>query len=105
LVYAVCMDRWKTPEIVELRKQLRVCLMAGHGFNMLNDVLATEDGILEEQRLNLVRLDALKAATSQGVDDAQTVLLDGQEPHGELAAQLRALTARIDESYEKFNKA
>jgi hypothetical protein len=42
-------ESWNTPEIIELRKGIRACLLAGHSFNMLKDVLAAEDGRLEHE--------------------------------------------------------
>jgi hypothetical protein len=42
-------DRWNKPEIIELRKAIRVCLLAGHRFKELRDVLATEEGVLDQE--------------------------------------------------------
>lgn len=44
------LESWNTPEIIALRKAIRACLLSGHSFSGLKDVLATEDGILEEER-------------------------------------------------------
>jgi hypothetical protein len=51
-------DDMDTQEIAALRKAIRACLLTGHhSFSGLKDILATEDGRLEEE---------LKAAGTRG---------------------------------------
>jgi hypothetical protein len=44
------MDREDSPEVAALRLAIRACLLTGHhSFSGLKDILATEDGRLEEE--------------------------------------------------------
>ncbi|MGA2852236.1 MAG: hypothetical protein ABSE46_24795 [Terracidiphilus sp.] len=44
------LDDFDSPEVVALRAAIRAALLAGESFSSIKDILATEDGILDEER-------------------------------------------------------